>query len=131
MTPLEIVQTATRLINEGRIDEALAYHAPDVEMLSPDTGSPAFRRHVGVDALRRSLERDIHGAQVQFNHRRYVVQGDTVAVEAVNRGTFGGRPVEQPVAIFFDVCDGRIAAIRTYYNRVGLKREAATPPADG
>ena len=53
-------------------------------------------------------------------------EGDTVAIQAVNVGTFKGVKVEQPVALFFEIEDEKITSVTVYYDRLGL-REAIGP----
>lgn len=127
MDAVAIIQAATAAINEGRLEEALAYYDDAVVQRSPATGdTPGFKRRVGKEALQRVLEGDAD-ARVQFDHQRYVSSGNVVAVEGVNRGLFNDVPVEQPVAVFYELSDaGKIASVTVYYDKAVLAK-LATP----
>src|SRR5579871_2779753 len=127
MTPLEIVQAATRAFNAGNLEEALAYYDEAVVQRSPATGEqPGFKIRQGKAALRQVLEADA-GMGVRFQHLHYIAEGDCVAVEGVNSGVLHGVAVEQPVAVFYEVKGGEIAQVTVYYDRLVLSKIAPKP----
>jgi|SRR5579872_2323313 len=122
MNAVEIVQAATQAFNEGRIEDALAFYEDAIVQRSPATdGKPGFKIRQGKEALRQVLQADT-GAQVRFDHHRYIADGDVVAVEGTNRGLLNGVYVEQPVAVFYEVTDGKIASVTVYYDRLALRQ---------
>ena len=122
MTPLEIVKSATEAINAGEIEKALEFYADGVVQRSPHPERPAVRERTGKDTLRTVLKADIHGpCKAQFHHYRYVCGGNVVAIEGTNVGTFDGREVRQPVALFYVIQGDRIASVTIYYDRLGLR----------
>ncbi|HLK58108.1 MAG TPA: nuclear transport factor 2 family protein [Chthonomonadaceae bacterium] len=124
MTPLEIVQAATRAFNAGNLEEALAYYDDAVVQRSPATGEqPGFKIREGKAALRQVLEADASKG-VQFHHLHYICEGNIVAAEGINRGILNGVAVEQPVAIFYEIRDDKIAQVTVYYDRLVLSKIA-------
>lgn len=127
MSPLQIVQAATRAINEGRINDALHYYADDVRQYSPGrNGDPQFQVRKGKDLLRRVLEADVNGPrQARYLHDHYVTDGSTVAVRGRNSGVLGGTQVEQPIAAFYEFEDDRISSVTVYYDRLAFQTLAS------
>ena len=123
MDPVDIVKTAVEAINEGRIDDALAFYSDSVVQRSPDPNSTGFKVRHGKEALRRVLESDIHGeTKAVFRYDRVIAGESVVAAQATNCGYFNGVYVEQPVALFFDIEDSRIQAVTIYYDRLAIRR---------
>ena len=123
MEPVDIVKTAVEAINEGRIDDALAFYSESVVQRSPDPNSTGFKVRHGKEALRRVLESDIRGeTKGVFRYDRVIASESVVAAQATNCGCLGGVYVEQPVALFFDIEDSRIQAVTIYYDRLAIRR---------
>ena len=123
MEPIDIVTAAIDAINEGRINDALAFYSDSVVQRSPDPNSTGFKVQHGKEALRRVLESDIRGKmKAVFRYERVIASGHVVAAEATNCGYFNGVYVEQPAGLFFDIEDSRIQAVTIYYDRLAIKR---------
>ena len=135
MNPIDIVKAAVTAINEGRIDDALAYYADSVVQQSPDPRSADFKVRKGKEALRQVLQTDIHGpAKCKFRYNRIIGSGNIVAAEGTNCGYVGGVYVEQPVALFYELADSKIQTVTIYYDRLALRRileESATGTEPG
>ena len=129
MEPVDIVKTAVEVINEGRIDDALAFYSESVVQRSPDPDSAGFKVRHGKEALRRVLESDIHGeTKAVFHYDRLIAGESVVAAQGTNCGYFDGVYVEQPVALFFDIEDSRIEAVTIYYDRLAIRRVVEQSP---
>lgn len=122
MTPKETVLKALEAINAGDLESALSFYSDSVQQLSPSKDGCSFRERIGKDSLRRVLAADISEHRAKFVPRKVVCEGNTVAVESVNKGDFNDRHVEQPVAAFFEVQQGLIVSVTVYYDRLGLRK---------
>ena len=121
MNPVDIVKAVDDAINAGDVEKALTFYVDDVRARAPDPEGPGLRERVGKDALRRVLEADRERG-VKFLCKRCVCEGDLAAAEAENVGTFDGKTVHQPVGVFYQIADGKIASVTVYYDRLGLRK---------
>jgi limonene-1,2-epoxide hydrolase len=94
------------------VDELLGYFAEDAVYHNIPFGPVQ-----GHDAIRATLETFVPGSpEIEFEMVNIASDGPVVHTERVDRMTFGGNPVELPVAGVFEVRDGKIHAWRDYFD---------------
>ncbi|HEX2849697.1 MAG TPA: limonene-1,2-epoxide hydrolase family protein [Acidimicrobiales bacterium] len=71
----------------------------------------------GKDAIRATLETFVPGSpEIEFVLLNMASSGSVVFTERIDRMTFGGNPVELPVAGVFEIEAGKITAWRDYFD---------------
>ena len=106
------------------VDELLGFFTPDAVYHNIPM-APA----VGVDAIRATLEMFVPlSPAIDFELVNVASHGSVVFTERLDRMSFGGNPVELPVAGVFELQGGKITAWRDYFD---MKMLLGTQPSDG
>lgn len=122
--------------NRGDLDALVGMCTPDVELSNPDG---VFR---GGDGVRANFKTVVDAlSERQSEVRTVVEQGDTLAVEFTFRGRHTG-PLDTPqgavpptgkifaltMIAIFEFRDGKVAASRGQYDRMGLAAQLGLLP---
>lgn len=71
----------------------------------------------GKEAIRATLEMFVPGSpEIEFVMLNIASSGSVVLTERLDKMSFGGKPVELPVAGVFEIEDGQIKAWRDYFD---------------
>ncbi len=118
----EVVRKAIEAFNRRDLALYLSYHTPDAT-----SWEVYFEKPLSIQASTEFVPnywRAFPDARV--DPQQMYVCGDTVIVENIVSGTFNGeflgkkptgRHFQQPEGVFFELKDGKIAAVRIYMDR--------------
>lgn len=132
--------------NRAALQRYLESSHSDLSMMADSvifTNMATGEEHVGPDAVREMLDFVYHGAfEGRAETRNLIVDGDRAVLEATfvgtHKGDFAGvaatgREVRVPLAVIYDMKDGRITRGRVYFEVPAFLAQvaAATQPGQG
>lgn len=133
-----IVREAHEAFNAGDLDRAVAYAAEDAEWVTVATGE-TFRGPEGYRQYMLGFKDAMSDASTEITA---VHAGEDFAVvEFIGRGTHDGpmaspggevpptgRPLETRFCEVFDIRDGRISGVRSYFDLAGMMIQLGLMP---
>lgn len=108
LSPREVVDSHLAAFNAHDTEELLATFSPSAVWI---TGQDRF---AGAHALRELFDAGLWELDPHLDVREILADGDQVAAQLVETITVNGTPTTFPIAVFFEVRDGKIARGKVY-----------------
>jgi ketosteroid isomerase-like protein len=128
-TNAELLREGYRRFNEGDLEWVFGQISPEIvwEDASEMPDARVYRGPAEVRSFLESFGR--HWEELRFEPEELTEAGDSVLVFArvVGRGRSSGAEVDAQVAHLFELRDGRVTRVRTFFDRVQA-REALDRP---
>lgn len=114
MDPEQVVLAELKAWEKRDVDEIVSYFSPDATWSDPNG---TFR---GAAEIRKAVAEYVGRMErAEMEIVNIAVTGNVVLTERIDRFSYDGRKIAQPLMGAFEVADGKITAWCDYYNMPG------------
>lgn len=131
-SPAEVIHEGYVRFNRGEIDWLVDQMDDEIEWRD-SSRMPDARTYEGIDDVRRFLSSfQRHWAELRWEPETVIASpsGDRVLalVRLIARGSASGAPVDAEIAHVYELREGKVVRVRTFFDRDRAREEAGIDP---